>query len=125
MKNNYEKYDIDEPIHIGDLVSYWPETNKVTRAIKKNWKDNDENKVIGVCTNIYDKTITVADTGIVDVNVTGLVCLGDKLTISEKLGIAQAIKYRQDETKFRFRHIGKVIGLYNSYNIVKVLLDIE
>lgn len=125
MKNNYKKYDIDEPIHIGDLITYWPETDKVTRAYIDNWRNADKNKVLGICTHIYDNTITVVSTGIVDVNVTGLICLGDKLTVSDKKGIAKAIKYDQDETKFRYRHIGKVIGLYNSYNVVKVLLDIE
>ena len=40
-------------------------------------------------------------------------------------GIAKAIRYSQDETKFRYRHIGKVIELYNQYDRVKVLLDIE
>ncbi len=125
MKNNFKKYDIDEPIQIGDLISYWAETNTITRAFIPNWKDNEHNKVLGVCTNINDDIIEVTSTGIVDVNVESLVCLGDKLTASDIKGKAKAIKYNQDETQFRYRHIGKVIGLYNSYNVVKVLLDIE
>lgn len=125
MNNIFEKYDITEPIQVGDLISYWPETTKVTRTKIYSWKDIDNSKVLGVCTAVNDKNITVITNGIADVNVTGIICLGDKLTASEISGIARAIKYNQDETIFRYRHIGKVIGLYNSYNVAKVLLDIE
>lgn len=120
-----KKYNNDEPILKGDLVSYIPDTDKVTRASIKHWKDYDINKVIGICINTNDNEIIIASTGLVDVNVMGLVCLGDKLTVCDKPGIAKAIKYNQDETKFRYRHIGKVIELYNNYNVVKVMLDIE
>ena len=124
MIRNLEKFDKDEPIQVGDLIAYRPDTNKAVRA-KTNWRKADDNAVIGICTAINGNTITYTDSGVTDVNVKGIICLGDKLSASEELGIAEAIKYRQDETKFRYRCIGKVIGLYNNYNIAKVLLDIE
>ena len=124
-KNSLEKYDEKEPIRVGDLISYWPETNKVTRSRIKHWKQADMNKVIGVCTEVKDNIITYVNQGLVDVNVKGLICIGDRLTASDEFGIAEAIKYNQDETKFRIRHLGKVVELYNRYNVVKVLLDIE
>ena len=65
--------------------------------------------------------------GIIDVNVKGIICLGDKLTIgNEEKGKAVAIRYdRLDEKQFGIRSIGKVIGLYEVYNKAQVLLDIE
>ena len=56
-KNSLEKYDEKEPIRVGDLISYWPETNKVTRSRIKHWKQADINKVIGVCTEVKDNII--------------------------------------------------------------------
>ena len=120
-----EKYDKEEPIKSGDLIAYWPQSDKVTRAILKNWKDSEDNRVIGICTNVDKNNIQITNSGIAEVNVTGLICLGDRLSVCEKPGIAKAIRYSQDETKFRYRHIGKVIELYNRYDRVKVLLDIE
>ena len=124
MNKVLEKYDKDEPIQVGDLIAYFPETNKVVRA-RTHWRTADTNKVIGVCKAVNDNMISYTDIGMADVRVKGIICLGDKLTASEEFGVAEAIKYRQDETKFRYRSIGKVIGLYNNYNMAKVLLDIE
>lgn len=123
IKNQLEKYDKDEPIQIGDLISYFPQSDKVTRAVKRHFKEH--NYVIGICTDIKDDKISFCNNGIVDVNVKGIICIGDHLTVSEEFGKAVAIKYAQDETKFKIRQIGKVIGLYNDYNKAKVLLDIE
>lgn len=83
------------------------------------------NKLFGICEKIENNMIYVSNTGIIDVNVIGLVCIGDRLTTSETKGKARAIKYDQDERQFTIRSIGKVIGLYNTYNRVQVLLDIE
>lgn len=124
-KYEIEKYDVTEPIKVGDVVTYFPTTKKVTRAVKRHPKDDNLSDIIGVCTAVKDESIIVTNTGIVDVNVKGITCIGDKLTISEKYGIAKAIRYDQDISQFGFTKLGKVIGLYNSYNIVKVLLDIE
>lgn len=124
-KIELEKYDVNEPIKVGDIVTYFPTTKKVTRAVKRHPKDDELSTVIGVCTAIKTESIIVSNIGIVDVNVKGIACVGDNLTVSEKRGIAKAIRYDQDITQFGFSKIGKVIGLYNSYNIVKVLLDIE
>jgi len=125
ITNQLEKYDIDEPIQVGDIISYFPQSKKVTRAVIKNWRDNEHNKVVGICTNVDENVITYTNAGLVDVNVKGMICIGDHLTASEEPGIARAIKYAQDESKFRIRHLGKVVGLYNTYNKAKVLLDIE
>lgn len=124
-KNSLEKYDVNEPIQVGDLISYWPETNKVTRTRVRHWKEADQNKVIGICVETDGNLITFVNQGLVDVNVKGLICVGDRLTASDEPGIAEAIKYEQDESRFRIRHLGKVVGLYNRYNIAKVLIDIE
>lgn len=76
----YEKLYTDEPIKIGDIIQIDSETNKVTRALSKK---HHSIKVIGVCTKIENNTILIANRGITDVNVTGLFCIGDKLTSSE------------------------------------------
>lgn len=123
--NQLEKYDKDEPIQVGDLISYFPQSKKVTRSVIRHWKDNEHNKVVGVCISVKDDVITYTNIGLVDVNVKGIICIGDHLTASDEPGIAKAIKYDQDESRFRIRHLGKVVGLYNSYNKVRVLLDIE
>lgn len=121
-----EKYDENENINVGDILMYAANTDCVTKARYKRNESVDSNKIIGICIAINDtKTITYTNCGIVDVNVKGLVCLGDKLTISEYPGIAIAIKYTQDDTIFGIKGIGKVIGLYNTYSKVKVMLDIE
>lgn len=119
---NYEKLYTDEDINIGDVIELEPISNKVTRSLNKK---HNNNKVIGVCVKIENNTIVVANRGITDINVTGLICIGDKLTSSNIAGKAQAIRYRQDETQFNIRSIGKVIELYKVYNIVKILLDVE
>lgn len=84
------------------------------------------NQLYGICTGVDNNKIYVENKGILDVNVTGLTCIGDKLTTCSIPGKAQAIRYsNQDETTFGKRSIGKVVGLYNDYSKVKVLLDIE
>lgn len=74
---------------------------------------------------IENNTIVVANKGMVDVNVTGLFCIGDKLTSSDIPGKARAIRYKQDETQFNIRSIGKVIELYRTPYVTRVLLDVE
>lgn len=119
---SYEKLYIEEPINIGDVIQLEPKTNKVTRAFNKR---HHSIKVIGVCIKIENNTIVVANKGIVDVNVTGLFCIGDKLTSSDIPGKARAIRYKQDETQFNIRSIGKVIELYRTPDVTRVLLDVE
>lgn len=83
-------------------------------------------KLYGVCNKIENNYIYVQNTGIIDVNVTGIICLGDKLTLSNIPGKVEAIRYDPlDEKVFRLKSIGKVIGIYNVYDKAKVLLDIE
>ncbi len=121
----YDKYDIDEIFDVGDLVSTVPETSLVTRSCTKHYKHQDK-LVIGICIASTDKTVDVINGGMVDVNVTGLICIGDELTTSDVAGKARAIKYFNDEKRiFDIRNIGKVVGLYNDYSKAKVLLDIE
>ena len=122
--NNYEKLYESEYIKEGDIVSLDSESNKVYLA-KNKFKDKDQ-LVIGICVETGDKSILVANKGICDVNVEGIICLGDKLTTSTTAGKARAIKYeRLEERQFGTRSIGKVIGVYSIYNKAKVLLDIE
>jgi len=121
----YNKYNETEPFNVGDLVSLVPETSLVTRSCTKHYKHQDM-LVLGICKSISDKSVEVINGGMVDVNVTGLICVGDKLTTSNVAGKARAIKYANDDTRvFDIRSIGKVVGLYNDYSIAKVLLDIE
>lgn len=121
----YDKYDETEPFAVGDLVSLIPETSLVTRSCTKHYKKQDK-LVLGICKSVSDKTIEVINGGMVDVNVTGLICVGDRLTTSDVAGKAKAIKYSNDDIRiFDIRSIGKVVGLYNDYTIAKVLLDIE
>lgn len=120
----YNKLNANEPINIGDLISLDPISSKVYRS--KNKFNCLDKHVIGICNEIKDNEIYVQNTGVTDVNVKDIICIGDKITTSEIPGIAQAIKYtNQDQTTFGIRSIGKVIGLYNSYDKAKVLLDIE
>lgn len=117
------KYDTTEPIQVGDLISYTRFGNSVTRSVINHFEDT--NNVVGVCVKIDDDNIYIENQGMVDVNVTGIVCIGDKLQPSNIPGKAKAIKYNQDETHYKMRSIGKCICLYNSYDTIKALLDIE
>lgn len=114
----------NEHIKVGDIVEIIPISNSVKLAVR-NFK-NKGNKVIGVCIKIDNNDVYVEDKGIVDVNVVGTICLGDKLTISDIPGKAEALKYGSyEEVMFGKRSIGKVVGVYDVYDIAKVLLDIE
>ena len=125
ITTTYTKYDIDEEFNVGDLVSIIPETSLVTKSCTKCYKHQDK-LVVGICVSSTDKTVDVIKRGMVDVNVVGLICIGDELTTSETAGKARAIKYFNDEKRiFDIRNIGKVVGLYNDYSKAKVLLDIE
>lgn len=121
--NPYRKLDEDQVIEVGDIISLDPISNRVKLSFNRG-KRKDE-QVIGVCEKIENNMIYVANTAIIDVNVTGMICIGDKLTISEIPGKARAIRYDEDETQFTIRSIGKVIGLYNVYEKAQVILDIE
>lgn len=122
-ENPYRKLDENQIINPGDLVSLDPFANRVKLSLN-GFKHKDE-QVIGVCEKIENNLVYVSNTGIIDVNVTGLICIGDRLTTSEIPGTARAIKYNEDESQFTIRSIGKVIGLYNVYEKAKVILDIE
>lgn len=121
----YKKYNDREPIAVGDLVSLIPETNQVTRSKNKHYKNKDK-FVVGVCKSLTSDKVIVVSEGIIDVNVEGIICIGDRLTTSEIAGKARAIRNDNDDIRiFDIRPIGKVIGLYNDYSIAKVLLGIE
>lgn len=122
--NSYEKLNEDENIEVGDIIALETNENKVTLAFRSKRKQ-ESSVIIGICTKIENNTIYVANKGIYDINVCGLVCLGDKLTASRIPGKAIAIKYGQDETQFGISGLGKVIELYNTYDKVKILLDVE
>jgi len=121
----YKKYDETEQFNIGDLVSFFPNKDVVIKSCTRHYKHQDK-LVVGICIESTAKTVTVVSKGMVDVNVTGLICLGDKLTTSNIDGKARAVKYANDDVRiFDIRPIGKVVGLYNDYSKAKVLLDIE
>lgn len=108
-------------ISIGDLVAIDQISNKAHRARIK-----DKEKVIGICADIYDDNeILICDEGIIDVNTTGIICLGDHLKLSPNSGKAEAIPEIQEEDLFDVRSIGKVIGLYDVYSKARVLLNIK
>lgn len=125
MMKTYNKQNEYEKFTEGDLVSFVPDTSLVTRSITRHYKHRDK-MCIGVCIADNGRTVDVIDEGIVDVNVTGITCIGDRLTTSKIAGRAKAIRNDNDEIRiFDIRPIGKVVGLYNDYSIVKVLLGIE
>lgn len=108
-------------IKLGDLVTLNNITGEVELATLK-----DSKRIYGVCADIMsDDEIIVANEGIVDVNVVGIICLGDHLTISSTDGKAEAIKVLQEEDIYDTRSIGKVVGLYDIYSKAKVLLNIK
>lgn len=129
----YEKYDLTEVIEVGDLVSFvykyndllkvCENTEKVTKSI---YHRMHKNPIIGVCSSVNGNIITIQKEGQVDVNVTGTICIDDKLTSSKIPGKAQAIHYPiYDEILYREVSIGKVISIYRQYDKAKVLLDID
>lgn len=121
----YNKQNEFEKFKVGDLVSFIPNTSLVTKSITRHYKHQDK-LVVGVCIADNKDTVDVVSEGIVDVNVTGIICIGDRLTTSSISGKARAIKNDNDEIRvFDIRPIGKVVGLYNDYSVAKVLLGIE
>ena len=121
----YNKQNEFEKFKVGDLVSFIPNTSLVTKSITRHYKHQDK-LVVGVCIADNKDTVDVVNEGIVDVNVTGIICIGDRLTTSSISGKARAIKNDNDEIRvFDIRPIGKVVGLYNDYSVAKVLLGIE
>lgn len=120
----YKKLDEFENICTGDIVSYVNVVGKVALSKNTDYQSLDR-RVLGICIAVDGDTITVTNHGILDVNVDGIICIGDRLTIGDIPGKAVAIKYEEDSEKYDFRNIGKVLSLYNNYNKAKVLLDIE
>lgn len=120
--SNLCKLKVNEDIEIGDLVAV-TESEEVCKADLFNRK-----RVIGVCADIFPETneILICNEGVIDVNVTGIICLGDHLTISDKDGKAEAINYdTQEEKQFDVRSIGKVVNLGDKYSKATVLLNIK
>ena len=121
----YNKHFETEKFEVGDLVSFFPDTSLVTKSITRHYKHQDK-MCIGICQIDNGKTISIVDEGIVNINVTGIICIGDRLTTSKIAGKAKAIRNDNDEIRiFDIRPIGKVIGLYDDYSKAKVLLGIE
>lgn len=120
----YTKMYEDEVIKPGDIIAVDKDTGEATLAF--NHKSCINNVVVGICDTVKDNNVYIKNRGFIDVNVTGIICIGDKLTTSKKPGYACAIRYdNKDENIFGIRSIGKVIGIYQSYDKAKVLLDIE
>lgn len=121
--SNLCKLKTNEEINIGDLVAVDNISGTAHKATLL-----DRKRVLGICADIFPDTneILICSEGIIDVNVTGIICLGDHLTVSDKAGIAEAINYEiQEEKQFDVRSIGKVIKLENVYSKATVLLNIK
>lgn len=118
----YPKLYEDEVILPGDILELNDEQDSVFLSVL-NYKCVDN--IIGICSKVEDNIITVINTGICDINTTGIICIGDKLTLSEKPGKARALKYEQNISTFKMPSIGKIIGLYQQYNRAKILLHID
>lgn len=127
MENKYEKLFEDENIQIGDIIIYHPQYNKVSLSQTNRYQEQfGHTEILGICTQVNDNYVTITNEGVCDVNIYGMTCIGDKLTIGSIPGKAVAIKYVHDEEiLFRKRSIGKVINLYDTYEKAKVLLDIK
>lgn len=117
------KYKTEEDIQIGDLIVMDQVSNLVHKATML-----DRKKVIGVCADVFPDTeeVLICNQGVIDVNVTGIICLGDHIGVSQKPGKAEAINYEiQEERQFDVRSVGKVVGLYDVYSKARVLLNIK
>lgn len=123
----YEKLFEDEEIIKGDVILLSSKYNKVLLAQNNRYLEQFGKLIIlGVCTNVQENLITIANTGICDVNTHGIICVGDKLTTGSIPGKAVAIRYVNDEEIiFKKKSIGKVIGLYSVYDKARVLLDVK
>lgn len=114
---------IDEEIQIGDLVAI----DKINGTAHKATLF-DKKTVVGVCADIFPDAneILICNEGMIDVNVTGIICLGDHLGVSDKAGKAEVINYEiQEEKQFDVRSIGKVIYLGDKYSKARILLNIK
>ena len=80
--NPYKKLYEEENIEVGDIISLDPIANRVKLSFNRINKKDEQ--VIGICEKIENNMIYVANIGIIDVNVEGIICIGDKLTISNK-----------------------------------------
>lgn len=117
------KYKVEENIEVGDLVAIDQISGLAHKATIF-----DRKKVVGVCAEVFDDTdeILICNQGIIDVNVTGIICLGDHLAVSDKAGRAEAINYEiQEEKQFDVRSIGKVVALGDVYSKATVMLNIK
>lgn len=112
-----------ENIEKGDLVAIDQISGKAHKATLF-----DKKKVVGVCVENYHDTeeILLCTEGIIDVNVKGIICLGDHLAVSDVAGVAEAINYEiQEEKQFDVRSIGKVVALGDIYSKATVMLNIK
>ena len=117
------KYNKNEPIEIGDLISLRPDKS-VVRSYQKDSKNVDEN-IIGVCTEVNHNQIEVQQEGYVIINIEGLYSIGSMVTASNIPGKAKALRYLQEKRLYNLREVGKVIEIYNDIKKAKILLDIE
>lgn len=121
--SNICKLKADEEMNIGDLVAVDQISGTAHKATMF-----DRKKVVGVCADIFPDTneVLICNEGMIDVNVTGIICLGDHLSVSDKAGKAEAINYeKQEERQFDVRSIGKVVRLGDVYSKATVLLNIK
>ena len=122
MQNTYVKYDINESIEIGDLVSL--KDDKVIRSYQ-NYNKKPDIKIIGVCKDVRNDLVLVQQSGICIINIVGAYGISSMVTASEIPGKGRALKYEQEKRMFNLRSVGKVIEIYNDEHKAKILLDLE
>lgn len=117
------KLEDGEQVVAGDLIAFSHITSTAHKATLKDKKE----KIIGICVETFENNeILVCSEGIVDVNVVGMVCLGDHLKLSNTDGKLEAILYdKQEEKQFAVMSIGKVIGLGDKYSTAKAIINIK
>ena len=119
MTKTYIKYNSNEPIQIGDLISL-KDNNTVTRSYQ-NFNKKPDTKIIGICKSIQDDQIEVQTSGQIDVNIIGISSIGSMVTASNQPGKGKIMRYEQEAKMFNIRPIGKIIKLYNDLNKVTIL----
>lgn len=123
MYSQYEKYNKDEQIDVGDLISI-REDGTVTRSYQNSNKNPDK-CIIGICSEVKDNIVTVMSKGYTNVNTIGITMIGSKITASDVPGKARILKYDEECEIYNIRSVGKIIALYNDIHLAKILIDIE
>ena len=131
--NPYKKLYEEENIEVGDIISLDPIANRVKLSFNRINKKDEQ--IIGICEKIENNMIYVANTGIIDVNVEGIICIGDKLTISNSNGSVGTLnvisitssKYQINDTdNYIYTKVDNTINSINqNLNVVNGTLELN